>query len=347
MSKTYENIKQRVLNNTNIDVDKREGSFLNNMASPLAYELARFYIEQQDLVNMSFVKNGYFHYLDTKCAEYGITRKQGTKSTGEVICKGTDGTVISNDTLLFYNDLNYVVLNDAEIVNGEALLYVEALEVGNKYNLLSGTKLDLVETIYGVKEITVKETFKTGTNIESDEELRDRFFTTIRKNYTSGNVAHYEMWTLEVDGTGMCKVYPLKHGNGTVEVVVTNSDMLGASEELLRSVKNNIESKRPIGASVTVVSAIEKEISVTADLTIEDEYLIEDIEKEFKIEAEKYLKDIAFTKNYISIARLSNILLSIDGVIDYSNFKLNNSSNNITLSDTNVPKLTSIKLEVV
>ena len=143
--------------------------------------------------------------------------------------------------------------------------------------------------------------------------------------------------------------YDTMHGrfNGTVEVVVTNSDMLGASEELLRSVKNNIESKRPIGASVTVVSAIEKEISVTADLTIEDEYLIEDIEKEFKIEAEKYLKDIAFTKNYISIARLSNILLSIDGVVDYSNFKLNNSSNNITLSDTNVPKLTSIKLEVV
>ena len=32
MSKTYEEIKQRILNNTDIDVDKREGSFLNNMA---------------------------------------------------------------------------------------------------------------------------------------------------------------------------------------------------------------------------------------------------------------------------------------------------------------------------
>jgi uncharacterized phage protein gp47/JayE len=78
MSKTYENIKQRVLNNTNIDVDKREGSFLNNMASPLAYELARFYIEQQDLVNMSFVKNGYFHYKLAKNSYffiYGLNNK--------------------------------------------------------------------------------------------------------------------------------------------------------------------------------------------------------------------------------------------------------------------------------
>ena len=72
MSKTYEEIKQRVLNNTDINVDKREGSFLNNMASPLSYELAKFYIEQQDLVNMAFVKNGYFNYLDIKC--YRTTR---------------------------------------------------------------------------------------------------------------------------------------------------------------------------------------------------------------------------------------------------------------------------------
>ena len=31
MSKTYENIKNRILDNMKIDIDKREGSFLNNM----------------------------------------------------------------------------------------------------------------------------------------------------------------------------------------------------------------------------------------------------------------------------------------------------------------------------
>ena len=37
MSKTYEEIKQRVLNNTDINVDKREGSFLN-----ILYRATRF-----------------------------------------------------------------------------------------------------------------------------------------------------------------------------------------------------------------------------------------------------------------------------------------------------------------
>ena len=134
MSKTYEEIKQRVLNNTDINVDKREGSFLNNMASPLSYELAKFYIEQQDLVNMAFVKNGYFNYLDIKCEEYGISRKQGTKSVGEVIFTGENGTLISNGTILVADDLYFVVLNDATIAENQAELVVEALEVGKQYN---------------------------------------------------------------------------------------------------------------------------------------------------------------------------------------------------------------------
>ena len=39
-NQTYEVIKQRILDNINIDIDKREGSFVSNMAGPLSQELA-------------------------------------------------------------------------------------------------------------------------------------------------------------------------------------------------------------------------------------------------------------------------------------------------------------------
>ena len=344
MSKTYEEIKQRILNNTDIDVDKREGSFLNNMASPLSYELAKFYIEQQDLVNMAFVKNGYFNYLDAKCEEYGISRKQGTKAVGEVIFTGENGTLISNGTILVADDLYFVVLNDATIAENQAELVVEALEVGKQYNLLANTKLTLTEPINGVNDIYVKSNFENGTDIESDEDLRERFFTTIKKSYTSGNVAHYEMWTLEVDGTGACKVYPLKNGNGTVEIVITNSDMLGASSELIESVKANIEEKRPIGASVTVVSATEKAINVSATIRLIKGYDIEEVKAEFATKLTQYLKEIAFKDTYISIARLGNLLLDTTGVFDYADFKVNGANSNIILSDTDVPKVGELSL---
>ena len=344
MSKTYEEIKQRILNNTDIEVDKREGSFLNNMVSPLSYELAKFYIEQTDLVNMAFVKNGYFNYLDAKCEEYGISRKQGTKAVGEVIFTGENGTLISNGTVLFVDDLYFVVLNDATITENQTELVVEALEVGKQYNLLANTKLTLTEPINGVNDIYVKSNFENGTDIESDEDLRERFFTTIKKSYTSGNVAHYEMWTLEVDGTGACKVYPLKNGNGTVEIVITNSDMLGASSELIESVKANIEEKRPIGASVTVVSATEKAINVSATIRLIKGYDIEEVKAEFATKLTQYLKEIAFKDTYISIARLGNLLLDTTGVFDYADFKVNGANSNIILSDTDVPKVGELSL---
>ncbi len=347
MSKTYEEIKQRVLSNTNIDVDKREGSFLNNMASPLSYELAKFYIEQQDLVNMAFVKNGYFNYLDAKCEEYGISRKQGTKAAGEVIFTGENGTLISNGTILVADDLYFVVLNDTTIAENQAELVVEALEVGKQYNLSANTKLTATESINGVNDIYVKSNFENGTDVESDEDLRERFFTTIKKSYTSGNVSHYEMWTLEVNGTGACKVYPLKNGNGTVEIVITNSDMLGASSELIESVKANIEEKRPIGASVTVVSATEKAINVSATVRLSRGYSQSEVETLFKDKLTQYLKEIAFRDTYVSTARLGNLLLDTVGVFDYADFRINGAMNNVELLDTDVPKVGEISFSYV
>ena len=339
MSKTYEEIKQRILNNTDIEADKREGSFLNNMASPLSYELAKFYIEQGDLVNMAFVKNGYFNYLDAKCSEYGITRKEGIKATGEVIFTGEDGVLISNGTILVVDDLYFVVLNDEVITENQAILVVEALEVGKQYNLLANTKLNTTDKIKGITDIYVKANFENGANIESDEELRERFFTTIKKSYTSGNVAHYEMWTLEVNGTGACKVYPTKNGNGTVEIVITNSDMLGASSELIERVKSNIEEKRPIGANVSVVSATEKAINISATVRLARGYSSEEVEVLFNEKLTQYLKEIAFKDSYVSSARLGNILLDTAGVFDYADFKINGAMNNVELSETDIPRV--------
>ena len=344
MSKTYENIKNRMLDNMKIDIDKREGSFLNNMVSPISQELAKAYIEQEDLVNMAFVRNGFFNYLDLKCEEYGIYRKEGTKAVGEVIFVGENGISIENGTILSSNGLYFVVLNDSDIVDNQAELVVEALEVGKQYNLSANTKLTATEPINGVNDIYVKSNFENGTDVESDEDLRERFFTTIKKSYTSGNVAHYELWTLEVDGVGACKVYPLKNGNGTVEVVITNADMLGASSELIEKVKANIEEKRPIGANVTVVSATEKTINVSATVRLLSGYSQDEVETLFKDKLTKYLKEIAFKDTYVSTARLGNLLLDTTGVFDYEDFKVNGVNSNIILSDTDVPKVGELSL---
>lgn len=44
-TQTYDVIKNRTLSNIDLDVYKGEGSFLNDMVSPINTELAKFYIE--------------------------------------------------------------------------------------------------------------------------------------------------------------------------------------------------------------------------------------------------------------------------------------------------------------
>src|SRR5699024_11736140 len=144
MSNTYENIKQRILDNINIDIDKREGSFASNIISPLSEELAKAYINIEDILSLGFIEDTFDTYLDKRVSEFGVYRKTGTKAIGEIKVEGKEGAIITNGTLIKANDLYFTVLNDIELPT-DNILYVEANEVGYKYNLLANTEFELVE----------------------------------------------------------------------------------------------------------------------------------------------------------------------------------------------------------
>ncbi|SJT95362.1 Uncharacterized homolog of phage Mu protein gp47 [Clostridioides difficile] len=72
-----------------------------------------------------------------------------------------------------------------------------------------------------------------------------------------------------------------------------------------------------------------------------------DIQKIFANEIQKYINDIVFKSKKISIAKLGGLLIGINGVIDYSNLKINNSSNNITLLEEEIAVLGTVELGVM
>ena len=173
-NQTYEVIKQRILDNINIDIDKREGSFTSNMISPLSQELAKAYINMSDILSLGFIEDIFDTFLDKRVAEFGVYRKQGTKATGEIKVEGQEGATITNGTLIKANDLYFTVLNDIELP-GENILYIEANEAGYKYNLLANTEFELVEKNNKVTRLYNESDFINGVDVESDEDLRKRF----------------------------------------------------------------------------------------------------------------------------------------------------------------------------
>ena len=342
-NQTYEVIKQRILDNINIDIDKREGSFTSNMVSPLAEELAKAYINMSDILSLGFIDDTFDTYLDKRVSEFGVYRKEGTKATGEIKVEGKEGATITNGTLVKANDLYFTVLNDIELPTDD-ILYVEANEVGYKYNLFANTEFELVEKNDKVTKLVNETNFSKGVDVESDEDLRKRFVKVVNNPSTSGNKAHYEEWALEVDGVGRAIVYPLWNGNGTVKVMIVGNDNKSVSEDVINNCKLHIEENMPIGCQLTVTTPSLLNITIKANIELKEGYDIEDIKLDFESRLNEHLKGIT---NELTYSKVYGLLVNHSGVEDVTSFTINDNNINISISEDKIINISEVTLSEV
>ena len=340
--KTYEVLKNDILNNYNLDIAKNEGSFLDEIASGSAIAHASIYNILNKILNIAFIKDSFEDNLDKRVAEFGIKRKHGQEAMGYVTFTGDIGTTIYREQPIKYGKLTYYTVPVEESVvieDGTVRMIIQAEGVGSEYNIPPSAVLTC--DIEGITSITGYTPFKDGSNEETDEELKERFFYIQAHRGTSGNVDDYINWALEVDGVKNVKVIPLWNGNGTVKVVVMTKNNRNVSEEVVEATKKHIESKRPIGASVTVTTPNVLEVQISATVEHDKSVDIEIIKSEFADNVDKYLINAVTEITYTKVA---GILSKIDGVIDYSNLTINNGTRNIKLVTDQVGSVGNIIL---
>lgn len=341
---TYEAIRKRILDNMTNDIDKREGSFVSNMISPVGVEFAKYYIELDNILSIMFLEDATNEYLDKKVYDFGIERKMGTVARGTIKVTGENGTHIpQNSEVISQGELSFFTLEDAWINEGIALIEVEASDVGTEYNIIQNSIDKFVININGVESVTNEKEFKEGTNVETDEELRERFFEVIRRPATSGNIYHYEQWAKEIDGINQARVKPLWNGNGTVKVIVSNDNSI-VDEEIVSKCQEYINTVKPIGADVTVITPTSLDINVTANIYIENGYDATKAKLDFEENLKKYLSSCNDTVVY---TRVASCLGSVEGIKDYSELKLNGATSNISFDDEKLPKIKTITLSEV
>lgn len=345
--KTYENIREDIINDIDYDIDKSEGSFTNNMISPIALEVSKAYSEFDKMLGIMFLEDSADVYIDKRCSEFGIYRKQGTKARGQIKITGANGTKIlkgslfaTESGLIFESEIDSTIVSDCVIVD------TIAYQIGTEYNVPINAIIQLPITITGVVSICNEVGFVGGTNIENDTELTLRCLEHLQLPSTSGNIYHYKEWAKSVNGVGDARVFPLANGNGTVSVLIVDSNKFVANAELITATSNYIESVRPIGASVTVSTPISVIINISATIVIKSTSTISDVQKEFESKVKNYIKESVFKSSYISYAIIGALLLDVVGVSDYSNLTLNNGTSNIMLEDTQVATFGGVMLNV-
>ena len=132
---------------------------------------------------------------------------------------------------------------------------------------------------------------------------------------------------------------PIWKGPGTVKVLVTDANGEPASMNLLNQVIAKIESVRPIGPEVTVVSPSLLDLTIKLTVTSgsgDADYI--------KTMLNKYFVSRNFTGITISYAKVGNMILtdSKTGVDDYSGLLINDSNGNISITDDQIPHVKEV-----
>lgn len=337
MSVAYEELLRTMLEQVQSNVDKREGSIIYDALAPCAYFLAQQDFQLENFIDLVFADTAVGSYLDRAAAAYGVERKPATaairtmKSSSEVAIGSRWGV----------NELVYKVTKDLGSQTYETICETPG-EIGNQY---SGDLQPVSDGISGVTA-TLEDIVTAGTDEETDEALRERFYAKVRLPATSGNAYHYQQWALEVAGAGAAKVFPLDKGPGTVTVLVVDSDK-SISPSLPETVAEYIETVRPIGATVTVENPEPLTINISANVFLDGSKSISSVQADYEEAVDVFLKGMVFESYRVSYARLASLLLDMPGVDDFENFLLNSSTGNVEVGDKQIPVKGAIALTEV
>jgi uncharacterized phage protein gp47/JayE len=342
--KTVEIVKSEIINRLTTDIDTREGSFTNDMVAAVAYEIWKLYQSLNAIVPIAFVDETSGEYIDKRCAEYGITRKAGTKATAVMNFTGTDGTIIpAGKVFLTADGLEYTTNEAVTIASGIASVTVTAAEIGENYNVEAGAITQQFSSISGLSSFTNEAAATGGIDAETDKALVARLYYYLQNPATSGNVANYKQWALAVNGVGAVKITPLWNGAGTVKVLIASSDKKPVDSAIVTNCATSIEANRPIGATVTVTSTSGLSINVAATgVTVDNTTTLIIAQTSFEEAVKEYLQEIAFQKYTLVYNRIVYILLKILGVIDFETLTVNNGTTNITIDDDQVPVIGTV-----
>lgn len=350
--KTYEAIMNSMLSNISTqhpDLDIREGSLIYNAIAPCAMELAIAYVELDNVAKESFANTASRGYLYILCSQMGIDTSIFDATAG--VFKGEFDVQVPIGSRWNHDVYNYTVTeyigqdNDTQYYQYR----MDCDTIGADANSVVGILTALSSNNGNPQVAQVTECLIDGENEKSDSYIRDYYYNYIGSTASDGNIGQYVRWTDSFGGIGNYKIFPLWDGDNTVKISILDSTNGVASSELIDSFQDYLNplgddnetdglglGVAPIGAYVTVTTATELPITVSATVTYSNAD-IADIDTTLR----NYFSSIAYNSTKVAYMNVGAVILQSPGVASISNLKLNNATSDITLGAEQIPKLST------
>lgn len=343
-----DDIQSRMVSEMNKVSDKAtmEGSFARDVISANSVEFENAKAEIALMIQAAYGTTAWGDYLTAIASEFGVDRKAATHAVGRVVVYGSAGSYVPKGTLFDTKDGSIQFATDTAVTigaSGSVEVSVTSVGTGAACNIAAHTIVHIPMSVPGVSRVDNPLGTHDGAAVEDDETLRARYLAYVREPATSGNAYHYKRWALAVPNVGEAKVIPLWNGPGTVKVLIIGPDRNRCSDEVVKNCKDYIESVRPIGATVTVVTPSYIPINIKATLKVRN------TDNGYYAACQKALTEYFINKgfnedNVVSVAQVGRIILNTGLIEDYSALTLNDKSANITISADQLPRLGKLEL---
>lgn len=333
--------------------DTRAGSFWFLATRPGIKEDARIYdLMGTDFVAACFPLWSWGEYLDDIAGGQKIFRNAATSAKGVVKFTGQKGTEIEpGTTVAVEGPADAVEGKEYEVTEGGTIggagwieLPVEALAPGVAGDAPANAVTLLLSELGGVEAITNPEPILGGADPEDDESLRERLIEAKDGN-GPGSQKDYRIWARAFSAEiGRVVVIPLWEGPGTVLVIVltASGDPVSAETvDLLQAFLDPVaglgDGEAPIGPTVTVATASLVKVDVKAKIECESGYSLDGtggtipLEEALK-EAIAIPIEASQPGGEVVLQAVTAAIMSITGVHDVANVKLNGVAANIALS---------------
>ena len=342
-------------------LDKRQGSIIQTALGPVAWYLEGLYMTLNQVQENSFPSTAAGASLDLIVQTRGLTRKPATAA----VRQGTfNAPVPSGSTFKTVNGADSLVFTSGDKVSAEEGTYIYLLtcntpgEAGNSY---TGQILPIT-AIPGLTTATIGAIVTAGTEEETDDALRQRYFETFEVASFGGNIAAYRQAILAISGVGAVQVYPAWQGGGTVLCSILGDDLKPAIPAVVENVQNIIcpsedggntpspdgYGMAPIGAAVTITTATPLTLNITCDIQFASTVTngVETYQTEIEQKIQDYLNEVnaqwgqplkGQTVEYpveIYTARIIYSILQISDVVNVTNVLINGSGNDLVLTET-------------
>ncbi len=238
----------------------------------------------QDIKNQIFAITADTENLENHGSEFGITRKEGDKASGQITITGTVGQTIPASTQLQSSSGNIYTTDEAYTIGGggSVTANITAIDYGDTYDEDGGVIVSFVSPISGINSnCTVSSSGITGgLDEEDDEDYRDRILLRKRRTPHGGADFDYEAWMLEVSGVTRAWSIPQYYGSGTIgcafvrdddDPIIPNSTQIEEVRQYILSHTDPL-TNTTVGAPVTaehgiiMITLISKAINFTIQL---------------------------------------------------------------------------------